>query len=339
MRGCTNKSFNTPEPPNGNPRIPSNWCSRKALPSGATNVARPLRLVVIGEGIRAEEQSNVVCCGVDIGVGHESFDQRPTVVLPLFRRRGELVGHDRSQREGCSPRSVASGTMRPDLHRSRMSCAWLHASQHAIPPEVLGAIPPCVVKRHRSRALEGAHEVRVAGLHGTGATDGRTGRRARGRLRDTGRRTRPREHVRGRELRSHEAERSAGRGGARAVRRSRGRIGARHHRGDLPVGAGLRFDGHRRQHAHRFGMGRDAQLAAGHRQRRHRGVGGSRPVPAGPRPVTGARLGCRHGVGQRVRVPADHGHAGRRRLCHQRPQDLRHELRHRRLCDRVPEDP
>ena len=95
----------------------------------------------------------------------------------------------------------------------------------------------------------------------------------------------------------------------------------------------------RRQHAHRCGMGRDAQLAAGHRQRRHRGVGGSRPVPAGPWPVTGARLGCRHGVGQRVRVPADHGHAGRRRLCHQRPQDLRHELRHRRLGDRVPEDP
>src|SRR5437773_5531575 len=33
----------------------------------------------------------------------------------------------------------------------------------------------------------------------------------------------------------------------------------------------------RRQHAHRCGMGRDAQLAAGHRQWRQRGVGGSRP--------------------------------------------------------------
>ena len=67
---------------------------------------------------------------------------------------------------------------------------------------------------------------------------------------------------------------------------------------------------------------------------------GHRSIPAVPRQVASDHLRRRNRVGQRgVRVPADHGDARRWRLPRQWPQDLRHQLRRRRLGHGVLEGP
>src|SRR6476660_3277148 len=116
MRGCTKQIIQRAGTAERKPAHPLELSLAEGLTVGGDKLARPLSLVVIGERVRAVEQRDVVGHGVDIGLGYESLYQRPTVVLPLSRRRGELVVHDRRQTERSSTAiSCFVRTIRADL--------------------------------------------------------------------------------------------------------------------------------------------------------------------------------------------------------------------------------